>query len=550
MNTLHSLFDWTLDASLRASLLTVGVLLLQLALGKRLPARWRYALWLPVLVVLIMPMLPQSRWSAENLVTSPVAESVRMTGVLTPASSPAVMEPPKPATFDWKATAAILWAAGALGLLVGSLICHRSELRRFQRSSTPPEPSLMTPIKALCAEMSVRPPHVLVSSQVASPAVAGVLSPVLLLPAGFLASFSSAEAMLVLKHELMHLKRRDLEVNTLTCFIHALHWFNPLIWLAVARSRQDREAACDAQVLASDSRDCRRDYGHALLKVQSIYAPRGFSMGFVGIFEQGKALRSRITAIAHYRTAHPVTGFVAAVLIAGLAVLGATRAQQPATNEAAKSRAPTPTATPASGAMLSLPDRLQNIVIPHLKFQDAKLSEVIEFFQKIGRDRGPGEKVNILARFDRIAGDTQVSFGFENISLGDALRHFGQIADLSVKVESYAVVIAANPVTGSQGLSGKEATRAAAITVPSVEFANATLVEAVEFFQVKALALDPEKKGINLQIAAGTKSEAPITLSLKDVPLLEALRYVSQLAHVRLQGGEDMILFVSPKADK
>jgi len=58
MNTLNSLFDWTLAAGLRASLLVLAVLTVQWCLKKRLPSRWRYAMWLPVLVALVVPALP------------------------------------------------------------------------------------------------------------------------------------------------------------------------------------------------------------------------------------------------------------------------------------------------------------------------------------------------------------------------------------------------------------------------------------------------------------------------------------------------------------
>ena len=67
MHTLTSFFDWLLTASLRASALTVGVCFVQFLLQKHLSPRWRYALWLPVLVVLLMPVLPESRWSAEQV---------------------------------------------------------------------------------------------------------------------------------------------------------------------------------------------------------------------------------------------------------------------------------------------------------------------------------------------------------------------------------------------------------------------------------------------------------------------------------------------------
>src|ERR1700678_2689827 len=84
MNVILSPFHWILDASLRASLLAVAILLLQAALRGVISARSRYGLWLPVLLVLILPVLPQSRWSVENLFTA-------RTHAPMPASAPVVV---------------------------------------------------------------------------------------------------------------------------------------------------------------------------------------------------------------------------------------------------------------------------------------------------------------------------------------------------------------------------------------------------------------------------------------------------------------------------
>ena len=87
MNTLHSLFNWTLDVSLRASLLAGAVLCIQAALRGRISARWRYAMWLPVLFVLVAPVLPESRWSAEQMFAPQVTDVVTADSVVADAAT-------------------------------------------------------------------------------------------------------------------------------------------------------------------------------------------------------------------------------------------------------------------------------------------------------------------------------------------------------------------------------------------------------------------------------------------------------------------------------
>jgi beta-lactamase regulating signal transducer with metallopeptidase domain len=102
MNSLTALFDWLLTASFRASVLVLVVLAIQWAFRRQLAARARYALWLPVLIVLLTPVLPQSRWSIENVFktdekpvsmplivqTAPTTVSAPIIENITPISTP------------------------------------------------------------------------------------------------------------------------------------------------------------------------------------------------------------------------------------------------------------------------------------------------------------------------------------------------------------------------------------------------------------------------------------------------------------------------------
>ena len=88
------------------------------------------------------------------------------------------------------------------------------------------------------------------------------------------------------------------------------------------------------------------------------------------------------------------------------------------------------------------------------------------------------------------------------------------------------------------------------IVFPQVEFAGATIEEAVEFLRVKSRDLDtketdPAKKGVNIILKAGDAPvSASISLSLKDVPMVEALRYVTELAGMKYKVEPFAVLIV------
>ncbi|MES2596929.1 MAG: M56 family metallopeptidase [Verrucomicrobiota bacterium] len=335
MPTLDLLFDWLLQVSLRASALCLVVLVLQHLLRRHLSARWLHALWLPVLLILLMPMLPESRWSAESLILT--APSHLAASTLEAASTQAGGHPAIQAgrfdTAGWPVWPCVV-IGGALALMLGGVISFTLTLRRIQKTAAPPARDLLQAVESLSRELRLRQlPRVWQSSTVASPAVAGIFRPVLLLPLDFAESFTPDEASLILKHELTHLQRGDLLMNSLLCCLMALHWFNPLLWLAFHRVRADREAACDADVLHHDGPGRRHTYGLALLKTQSASGMQGWNLGFVGIFEPAKSLHHRIQAIANPARTHRMVAVGVVVLLTALTGVIATKAEVVKTEE-------------------------------------------------------------------------------------------------------------------------------------------------------------------------------------------------------------------------
>jgi beta-lactamase regulating signal transducer with metallopeptidase domain len=337
MEILAHLFDWLLTASARASLLSVVVLCLQVLLRHRVPARWRYALWLPVLLVLLTPAFPESQWSVGSIVRTapeplPVPVMVAQEPALNVAPS-AVGAAETPAPISWIQIMRLAWLPGAAGMIVICLGSYALTLWRIKHNRVPVNDALLHEITVLAHGIGLRRvPRVWMSPVVRSPAVTGLWRPVLLLPVQFDESLTAQEARLVLRHELTHLKRGDLPLNALLCLLLALHWFNPLLWLAFFKVRLDREAACDAQVLDCEPQAERVAYGHTLLKVESAFSHYGLSLGFVGIFQRGTALHSRIQSIATPPNPHPLMKTTLSLGIALLTFLGITKAAPPDNN--------------------------------------------------------------------------------------------------------------------------------------------------------------------------------------------------------------------------
>jgi beta-lactamase regulating signal transducer with metallopeptidase domain len=331
MHFLTLFVDWLFAASARASLLTAAVFIIQSLLRYRVPARWRYAMWIPVLVVLLVPSFPESKWSVHSIVRllqAPLAVSVtiepsRVLGV----NAVGVADFRMAVFSSWQQMIPLAWLIGAAGIALFHIGAFVQTLRRFKRSQVPASDALLEEVAALARDVGLcQTPRVCIAREIRTPAVTGLLHPMLLLPVNIQEILSVSELQFVLRHELTHIKRGDLPLNALLCVLLSLHWFNPVLWFAFFKARLDRESACDDEVLQQEPQPGRIAYGHTLLKVESAFGYEELRLGFVGIFQRGAALRSRIQFIAKKPTQHPAMKSTISISIAFLTFLGITKA--------------------------------------------------------------------------------------------------------------------------------------------------------------------------------------------------------------------------------
>lgn len=145
-----------------------------------------------------------------------------------------------------------IWLAGVVivGLMIAAMnLCLMMRLRRSRRMLD------LKPLESL---------PVYVSGAVETPCLFGVLRPVIYLVPE--AIESSDGLHYVLQHENVHYRHRDNIWSLVRAVCLCLHWYNPLVWLAASRSRQDGELACDEDTIRQLGEQERLDYGRKLLE--------------------------------------------------------------------------------------------------------------------------------------------------------------------------------------------------------------------------------------------------------------------------------------------
>jgi uncharacterized protein (TIGR03435 family) len=131
------------------------------------------------------------------------------------------------------------------------------------------------------------------------PGVFGIFRPVLLLPEGIHEKLAPNQLKAVLAHELCHVHRRDNLAAAVHKFVEAVFWFHPLVWWIGSRLVEERERACDEEVLQTGSEP--EVYAESILKTCRFYleSPSACMSGVTGA-----ELKERIVRIMTHRAVH------------------------------------------------------------------------------------------------------------------------------------------------------------------------------------------------------------------------------------------------------
>ena len=333
---IQRLFPTLLKMSLSAGVLVLVVILLRLVF--REGPKWiRCLLWLLVAVRLLCPVLPESRVSLmpETSVQESQIQSALDAGLPTvefeTVQGHAVNQArPEDHSISVRHAATpseylpFVWALGALLLLLYALVSWL-RLRRRVRAAVPLEGNVM-----LC-------------DAIETPFILGIFRPYIYLPSGL----GEAQRAAVIAHERAHLRRRDHWWKPLGFLLLAVHWFNPLVWLAYVLLCRDIELACDEKVVRDLDAAARADYSQTLLDC-AVRRPAvracPLAFGEVGVKE-------RIKRILNYK--RPAFWIVAVAVVACVVVAvcfltrPAALGSAPANPDATPHPTPQPTVTPA-----------------------------------------------------------------------------------------------------------------------------------------------------------------------------------------------------------
>jgi len=269
--------------------------------GVWLAASWKFLIPFSVLISLggqihwwTSPETIQSNWSVViDGVSQPFTD---------PAPSPALSSTAQPAAHLSPTVLLSVWACGFIGIASSWWIRLR-RIRASVRSASPAQMPIAVPVKR--------------SATLMEPGVYGIIRPVLILPEGIFERLTPAQLDAVIAHELCHVRHRDNLIAAVQMLVESIFWFHPLVWWIGKRMIEERERACDEEVLQLGREP--RTYAEGIIAICKLCVESPLvCVSGVG----GPNLRKRITAIMNYRAGAKLSFAKKAVLVAtGSAVL-------------------------------------------------------------------------------------------------------------------------------------------------------------------------------------------------------------------------------------
>ena len=219
------------------------------------------------------------------------------------------------------------YLAGAAAFLLyqGVSYAHfRRTVRRWKRDVSRADYAAM--LSDTARDLGVSAPEMIVCEAISTPAVTGLLRPRLLLPHEH---YDVQELRYILRHELCHLKRRDMLLKLVLLAANAMHWFNPVVYLMLRQADEDIELACDSAATDGLELPERAAYSRTLLAaVQSSVRALPATTCFGGTVERLKRRITNVLGAQKKRGLGVVALVLALTLTAGCAVSWGERAQK------------------------------------------------------------------------------------------------------------------------------------------------------------------------------------------------------------------------------
>lgn len=338
MEVIAAVFVHILYSSGAAGFMIVLLLLGKKCFGYRLSGRVYHMMWLLVLVRLLMPCeiespLSLGRLFPASLMTADLADYARSGVAGAPAvidgrlqfTSPDRQEPHSCSVSSYSGQMYFfsrVWLAGAAVMVLLAVLAAGRLLRRRRAGSRIDDPRITEMVRQCCRRLGIKKIiPVYRDAGFKGPCITGLVNPRIYLPHDLGSRLQADQLEHVLLHELAHYQRKDLLCNLGALLAIILHWFNPLVWLAVREMRHDREIAADTYVMEVLGESAVIPYGNTLITLARVL-PHGYdAFNRAGFRDSDRQMERRIIMLKRFKKGSyklPALALLSFIIMGGL----------------------------------------------------------------------------------------------------------------------------------------------------------------------------------------------------------------------------------------
>lgn len=291
----EQLFLHYLAASLTTSVLVIVLYIARPRINKIYASKWKYHLWFFLAIRLIIPVI---------FYLPDISVKIVLPDTYTTSFQDALLTDSKPADKQKGAELEsqpdsytkvliktrkltlleilfVIWITGICVFLILQLIQYylmKRDLFRWAQISKNSE--ISGKVSEISNELDINKKIlVFISSKANSPLMISLLHPVMILPHE---NFENLDLSFVIRHEIMHYKRKDLWYKFIILIANAIHWFNPVIYLMRQQANADMELSCDDMVLDNMSFEYRKAYLEMIFGMIKHQKTSGLTTNFFG----------------------------------------------------------------------------------------------------------------------------------------------------------------------------------------------------------------------------------------------------------------------------
>ncbi len=315
MDRLIEIFLMVFNMSLTATIVMLFVIILR-KIFNRMPKSIFYALWSVVLFRFACPTSFASALSVFNfinienapinniIITFNQAKIRELTAMKNSISqSDSALSRLLPSVFESISNGFWIYYLATLIWIIGIIVILMYNSIAFLR------------MKSKLADSTKLMDNIYETDVISSPFVFGIIRPKIILPVGLAAD----DTLYIVRHEMIHIRRRDHIVKVLSFAILSFHWFNPCAWLTLQLLNNDLEMSCDEKALKNQNYEERIRYSNSLLRMslhRRTMAGNKLAFGKSGV-------KTRISNLLYCK--FPVKGviilFSAFIIMAGLSLI-------------------------------------------------------------------------------------------------------------------------------------------------------------------------------------------------------------------------------------